>query len=460
MTILIFGKGYIGSRMAQSWPGAVLSDARIDQKEAVLKAIDDHKPDVIVNAAGKTGKPNIDWCETHQEETYRSNVIGPLVLAAAAAERGIHLIHLGSGCIFYGASPDPRGWLEDDFANPESFYSRSKYAADLMLSRMPNVAIARLRMPIDAEPNQRNLIDKLAGYKQVINVENSATVVEDLISVIYQLAEKRATGIFHVVNPGTMRHHDLLALYQEYVDPTHACEWITNENLLARGLISRPRSNCILQSPRLAELGITMRPIQEALRDTMQKYAAHVRQNEQTHQDPSDLTRPEPFNFLKQPKRTMKGVILAGGRGTRLEPLTRVTNKHLLPILNKQMILYPLQTLLDAGIRDILIITGPEFAGQFVSLLGSGSKYNCQLTYRIQDEAGGIAHALALAEDFVGDNNVTALLGDNILEENIQGHIQNFQSGALAFYKHVEDPQRFGVLELDAFGNVLSIEEK
>lgn len=481
MTILIFGKGYIGTRMAHTWPGAILSDARIDQRDAVLNAIDEHHPDVIVNAAGKTGKPNVDWCETHQAETCQSNIVGPLVLASAAAERGVHLIHLASGCIFYGASPDPRGWRENDFANPEAFYSRTKYAADLILSRFQHVAIARLRMPIDSAPNPRNLIDKLASYQQVIDVENSVTVVDDLLHAIHQLAEKRATGIFHVVNPGTMRHRDLMALYREYVNPTHACEWITNEALLARGLISRPRSNCILQSPRLAEIGITLRPIQEALKDTMRKYASHHQKawdiergaSEKnnplsTAGDPSNEPRTmlyeprtsEPFNFLKQPKRLMKGVILAGGRGTRLEPLTRVTNKHLLPILNKQMILYPLQTLLDGGIRDILLVTGPEFSGQFVNLLGSGTKYDCRLTYRIQDEAGGIAHALALAEDFVGNHHVTALLGDNILEENIQHHVQGFQSGAMAFYKHVDDPQRFGVLELDAFGNVLSIEEK
>ncbi|HEU0051300.1 MAG TPA: sugar phosphate nucleotidyltransferase [Patescibacteria group bacterium] len=471
MKILIFGKGNIGSRMANAWPDAVLSDARIEDKAAVLKAIDEYKPDTIVNAAGKTGKPNVDWCEAHQKETYESNVIGPLALASACQEKGVHLIHLASGCIFYGPSPDPRGWREDDFANPEAFYSRTKYAADLVLSRLPNVAIARLRMPIDSIPNSRNLIDKLASYKQVIDVENSVTVVDDLLMAVYALAEKKAAGVFHLVNPGTMRHRDLLNLYHEYVDPSHTCEWISSEDLVTKGLAVRTRSNCILQSPRLEALGIRMQPIQEALRDTMKKYALQIQiQRRATFQtipetvstigSGSESFSSQPFNFLRNKKREMKGVILAGGRGTRLAPLTNVTNKHLLPILNKQMVLYPLQTLLDAGIKDILLVTGPEFAGQFVNLLGSGVNYGCHLTYRIQDEAGGIAHALALAEDFVGDDNAAVILGDNIFDENLSKAIQSFQSGAMVFYKYMERPEQFGVLEVDASGNVLSIEEK
>ena len=108
--------------------------------------------DAVINCAGKTGRPNVDWCETHQPETYRANVVGALTLADACAAEGAYLLHLGSGCIFYGPSPHPGGWREDDFANPTAFYSRTKYAADLVLSRLPNVGIARLRMPIDGVP--------------------------------------------------------------------------------------------------------------------------------------------------------------------------------------------------------------------------------------------------------------------------------------------------------------------
>lgn len=274
MRVLVFGKGFLGERIARTLPGAVLHDADIADEGKVEAAFETVRPDAVVNAAGKTGRPNVDWCETHQEPTHRSNVEGPLVLARVAARRKAYLLHLGSGCIFYGESPSPGGWREEDFANPTSFYSRTKYAADLVLSRLPNVGIARLRMPIDHEPGARNLITKLAGYAQVIDVENSVTVVDDLLDVVGGLVERRAAGVFHAVNAGTMRHRDLLALYRELVDPAHRCELIANEELVRRGLAAGARSNCILASDRLAALGLTMRPIDVALRETMVRYAA------------------------------------------------------------------------------------------------------------------------------------------------------------------------------------------
>lgn len=459
MKILIFGNGYVGSRMAEQWPDAIVCKVRIDDKAGVLSAIDAIKPDAVVNAAGKAGTPNVDWCETHTQETTRSNTIGALVLAEACQERGVYFLHLGTGCVFYGPSPEPGGWKEEDFGNPAAFYTRTKYATDLILSRLPNVAIARFRMPIDYVPSPKNLINKLATYKQIIDVENSVTILEDLISVTRQIIEKRGTGIFHVVNEGTMRHRDLLALYRELVDPTHACEWISEQDLLSRGLALKKRSNNIMQNTRLRALGIQMRPIQIALRETMEKYAAIKRG--------INPNAPKTFNDLRPavspaPARTrqMKGVILAGGKGTRLAPLTNITNKHLLPVAQKQMILYPLQTLLDAGIKNIMLITGPDHAGQFMNLLGSGVSRGCNITYRIQDASGGIAHALAMAEDFVDGDNCTAILGDNIFQDNFSAHINQFTSGALAFYKTVDDPHRFGVMEIDAEGRVLSIEEK
>lgn len=273
MTTLVFGRGFLGERLARELPGAVLHAADIADEAAVRAALADCRPAAVINAAGKTGRPNVDWCETHQLETYRSNVEGPLVLARACAAAEVYLLHLGSGCIFYGPSPSPGGWQEADFANPSSFYSRTKYAADLVLSKLPNVGIARLRMPIDGAPGVRNLITKLAGYKQVIDVENSVTIVDDLVGVVGGLVERRAAGVFHATNPGTMRHRDLLALYRELVDPTHTCELIGDEELVARGLAKLGRSNCILRSDRLPELGLAMRPIEVALRDVMLRYA-------------------------------------------------------------------------------------------------------------------------------------------------------------------------------------------
>lgn len=155
----------------------------------------------------------------------------------------------------------------------------------------------------------------------------------------------------------------------------------------------------------------------------------------------------------------MKGVILAGGTGSRLYPLTKVTNKHLLPVYDKPMIYYPLQTLISAGIKDIMIVSGRGHAGHFLELLGSGAELGVHFTFEIQEEAGGIAQALSFAEDFVDGDNVTVVLGDNIFQDNIKEEVLAFKSGAKIFLKKVNDAHRFGVAELKG-ERVIGIEEK
>ena len=277
MKRLFFGAGYLGQRLTQAIEGAVLSRVDITDARAVEAELRAHRPDAVINTAGKTGRPNVDWCESHPIETGRSNVTGPLVLAEQCAQAGVYLLHLGSGCIFYGDSPTPGGWREDDFANPTSLYSRTKYAADLVLSRLPGVGIARLRMPIDDHPDSRNLITKLSRYTQVVDVANSVTVVSDLIGVVAGLTERKLEGVYHATNPGEMRHRDLLALYRELVDPAHRYELISEEALVGRGLAVKARSNCTLASGQLAAAGLSMRPIEVALRDCVERYARAVR---------------------------------------------------------------------------------------------------------------------------------------------------------------------------------------
>lgn len=155
----------------------------------------------------------------------------------------------------------------------------------------------------------------------------------------------------------------------------------------------------------------------------------------------------------------MKGVILAGGTGSRLYPLTKVTNKHLLPVYDKPMIYYPIETLINAGIKDIMIVSGRGHAGHFLELLGSGADHGVHFTYEIQEKAGGIAQALSLAEDFVDGDSVTVILGDNIFQDDIKEDIANFNSGAKIFLKKVSDAHRFGVAELKG-KKVIGIEEK
>lgn len=156
----------------------------------------------------------------------------------------------------------------------------------------------------------------------------------------------------------------------------------------------------------------------------------------------------------------MKGIILAGGKATRLRPLTKITSKQLLPIYNKPMIFYPIETLVNAGIKDILIIMAPDYAGQFLNLLGSGKEFGARFTYEIQEEPRGLADAFIVGENFIGDDNVTMILGDNIFDHNFTEDIQNFKKGGHVFGKEVHDPQRSGVIEFDENNNVLSIVEK
>jgi glucose-1-phosphate thymidylyltransferase len=165
-----------------------------------------------------------------------------------------------------------------------------------------------------------------------------------------------------------------------------------------------------------------------------------------------------------------KGIIISGGMGTRLRPITLVTSKNLLPVFNKPLIMYPIETLKKMGIYDILITTGSEHAGDFMQCLGSGRSFGCNLTYKLQDEAGGIAQALALAKEFVGDDTCAVILGDNIYEDDFKRAKERFEdrlkeqakdspddrSLAMIFLKEVVDPERFGVARFSEDGNEIT----
>jgi glucose-1-phosphate thymidylyltransferase len=159
----------------------------------------------------------------------------------------------------------------------------------------------------------------------------------------------------------------------------------------------------------------------------------------------------------------MKGVVLAGGTGSRLNPLTRVTNKHLLPVYDKPMVYYPIQTLVNAGIQEILLVTGGKNAGEFLRLLGNGRDFGLKhINYTYQEGEGGIAEALGLAEHFADGEPVCVVLGDNIIENNVRRAVENFKkqsAGAKILLKEVQDAERFGVAEIRG-NNVVSIEEK
>jgi len=257
-------------------------DCSTKQIETIL---DVNKPDVLVNCVGKTGVGNVDWCESNKEITATTNTAIPILLADACAKKSIHLIHIGSGCIFYGNSPHAyktgdtsqpiveSGWEENDFANPESFYSRTKYASDLVLGRMPNCTVLRIRMTISDRNHDRNLFNKLRKYNKLIDIPNSMTFMDDLTKVINWCAKEGQTGIFHTTNPGTLTAARVMREYQKYF-PNHKFELITGEEL--DKLTLAKRSNCILNTDKLKKAGFQMRNAEEALVETMARYVKNI----------------------------------------------------------------------------------------------------------------------------------------------------------------------------------------
>lgn len=157
----------------------------------------------------------------------------------------------------------------------------------------------------------------------------------------------------------------------------------------------------------------------------------------------------------------MKGVVLAGGIGSRLYPLTHATNKHLLPVFDKPMVYYPISTLVNAGIDEILIVTGGPHAGHFIRVLQNGKHLGLKhLEYAYQEKEGGISEALSLAEDFADNDNIAVILGDNCTDADISKDVKNFKKGALLFFKQVPDPHRFGVAKFDKHNNLVKVLEK
>lgn len=269
MKVVIFGgRGYIAGKLLSAFPDAIRPEVDIADQAAVSMVLDERKPDVVINAAGKTGRPNVDWCEDHKIETVKSNVTGPLILLDACVARGIYFVHIGSGCIYEGNNGGS-GFSEDDPPNfTESFYSLTKCTIDQILKPFPVLQL-RLRMPFDGDPNPRNLITKLSKYSKILDAENSLTYLPDLLKVVTALILKRATGIYNVTNPGAMSPYRLMTLYKEIVDPTHSFECMKLSNLPS--VTKAARSNCILSSDKLRLEGITLLPVEEAVRRSLEE---------------------------------------------------------------------------------------------------------------------------------------------------------------------------------------------
>lgn len=268
MKIVILGAGgYIGTAFLERFPDAATPKIDIADPQAVHAMLDAHKPDVVINAAGKTGRPNVDWCEDHKAETLHANVLGPMVLREACAERGIYWVHLSSGCMYAGDN-EGRGFSEDDEPNFHgSYYSRTKVWSEAVLRELASegagILIIRPRMPFDGTLQPRNLLTKLANYSTILDEPNSITFVPDMINAAAQLIEQRAKGIYNVVNPGVISPYAIMERYRDIVDPSHTFGRYAAREL--DGVVKAPRSNCFLRTDKLAAAGITLQPVEKAI---------------------------------------------------------------------------------------------------------------------------------------------------------------------------------------------------
>lgn len=236
------------------------------------KVLNYYRPGVIINCIGKTGRPNIDWCESNKEETYFTNVTLPLVMANECSKRNIHFVNIASGCIFYGESPNAGGWIETDFANPQSYYSKTKYACDLTIGDLSNVTTLRIRMPISSKNSQRNFINKIRGYSKVIDIKNSVTFMDDLVRCIGWVSDNSIFGTYNVTNPEPITAAQVLKEFQKHREHNFQ---IIDESELDK-LTAAKRSNCILSSAKLNSKGFYMTPSIEALESCMNDYIKNI----------------------------------------------------------------------------------------------------------------------------------------------------------------------------------------
>jgi len=257
--VIVGGDGFLGGYFRQRLPHALVAQVDISNLSAVKTMLRDQlKPDIVINCAGKTGRPNVDWCEDNKLATLHSNVTGALVLMEQCLLADIAYVHIGSGCIYDNGYFDEK----DDPNFKGSFYSKTKLAADILLQDFP-VLNLRLRMPFDGSLNPRNLIRKLIGYNKVLTCRNSMTYIPDFINAAVALMDKGLTGTFNIVNESTISPWDIVRLYKEIVDKNHTFEPLSLQDLSS--LAKAARSNCELSVEKLTSVGIQMMHVKDAV---------------------------------------------------------------------------------------------------------------------------------------------------------------------------------------------------
>lgn len=257
----------MGTRIAEKL-NYRLSKINVLCETAVEQTLENIKPDVVINAVGKTGNPNIDWCEIHKEETFMSNVVAAANLGITCHVKGIYFVHIGSGGIYSGNKEN--GYKEDDEPNfYEQTYAKTKILSEKILNEFPCLQI-RIHMPLDNRPHEKNLIDKLKSYRKIANVKNSITAVLDMLNALESLIKKRRLGIYNVINPGSISPVEIMERYNEIIDPHHEFDIISNEELSK--FLLKGRADGILNIEKLSKEGIHMPEIHDSVRDCLIRY--------------------------------------------------------------------------------------------------------------------------------------------------------------------------------------------
>jgi dTDP-4-dehydrorhamnose reductase len=242
----------------------------------INQAITEFQPTIIINAIGKVGKPNVDWCEDHREETFQSNVMVPIMLREACKKREIFWVHISSGCVYY-SHHENQVYSEDNEPNfYGSFYGRTKINIERILKEF-GVLQLRPRMPFDEYPHPRNLITKLVNYKRVIDVPNSITHVHDFLRIMEVLMVKRETGIWNVVNKNPITHPEILEMYQEIVDKDFQYEVVDLDKFNSE--VKARRSNCVLSVEKLEKYGIPIPEVHDVMEECLKRYEVNAQKN-------------------------------------------------------------------------------------------------------------------------------------------------------------------------------------
>ncbi|KAK9867293.1 hypothetical protein WJX84_002945 [Apatococcus fuscideae] len=271
---LIFGKsgwigGLIGDMLKQQGARFEYANARLEDRTGIIADFERVKPTHVLNAAGLTGRPNVDWCEDHKLETIRVNVLGMLNLADLCFTHNIHLTTYATGCIFHYDVSFPegsgKGFTELDTPNfTGSYYSHTKAMVENLLKEYPNVLVLRVRMPIVADlVYPRNFITKIIKYDKIVNIPNSMTVLPELLPMSIEMAKRNLTGIMNYTNPGCISHNEIMELYKQYIDPEFTWK---NFNIEEQAkVIKAPRSNNLLDTKRIEGEFPEILPIKESL---------------------------------------------------------------------------------------------------------------------------------------------------------------------------------------------------